>query len=158
MLYIIHQIHNLPMYSKTITGPSLKPFLWQFDWFIHIWWLLSYLLFKKFPQNFQAFTHHLFVLHVPDDHDCIPSDHRHEDSLLPLHTQSAAYAVCLGQCYFFICKVIFFVEIDTTNLWIHVIENTKHSSLFRNGRYVTKVVRPLDFVVPESVRKLKSNL
>lgn len=46
----------------------------------------------------------------------------------------------------------------TTNLRIHVVENAEHSSLFRNRRYVTKVISPLDFVVPESVRKLKCNL
>lgn len=73
----------------------------KFDWFISIWRLLRYLFLKKFPQDLQALAHHLLVLHVPDDRDCIPSDHRHEHSLLPLHTQSAAYAGCLGRSYFF---------------------------------------------------------
>lgn len=45
-----------------------------------------------------------------------------------------------------------------TNLWIHVIEDTEHASLVRTWWDVTKVVCPLDFVVPESVRELKSNL
>lgn len=47
---------------------------------------------------------------------------------------------------------------NTTNLWVHVIENTEHSSLLGNWGDVTKVVGPLDFAVPESVRKLKRNL
>ena len=45
-----------------------------------------------------------------------------------------------------------------TNLWIHVIEDAEHASLFRSRWDVTKVVCTLDLFVPESVRELKSNL
>lgn len=45
-----------------------------------------------------------------------------------------------------------------TNLWLHVIEHTEHASLVRTWRYMTKVVCPLDFFVPESVRELKGDL
>lgn len=45
-----------------------------------------------------------------------------------------------------------------TNLWLHVIEHTEHASLVRTWRYMTEVVCPLDFFVPESVRELKGDL
>lgn len=47
---------------------------------------------------------------------------------------------------------------NITNLWLHVIEHTEHASLVRTWWYVTKIICPLDFVVPESVRELKSDL
>lgn len=59
------------------------------------------------------------------------------------------------------CSVTAWIQItkiQKTNLWLHVIEDTEHASLVRTRWYVTKVVCPLDFVVPESVRELKSDL
>lgn len=48
--------------------------------------------------------------------------------------------------------------IQKTHLWVHVIENTKHAPPARTWWYVTKVVSPLDFSVPESAGKLNCNL